>query len=348
MNGSIQLSPNKRKELHRLLKAFEEEAARFHDLRFSVLSVSQEVPEEQIKFDSPHHCVMLWQYYGKLRDDRQVQAFQENIATSDLKFGIRGAEISQFGVLEGQPLQLFLRMAKRAGSLFEGRAAHQIKTRVTDEIQKSHQFSSFAGKPVSVVNDNVLAIWLNYLLYHLSLSGWTRRRERIEPDPFSLSLLALERLEEEGWIGKIDRSSGSIDELKFKVAVSFPGERRAYVAEMVDVLQRSLGKDSVFYDHNYQSQLARPNLDLLLLDLYSNRAELLVVFVCSEYREKAWCGLEWRAIRSLMSTHADRKVMFVRFDDNKIDGLLSIDGYIDARRNSPTRLAGLVMERLQT
>ena len=290
---------------------------------------------------------MLWQYYGSVADVNQVQEFEKNLKSSDLKFGLRGAVLSCFGLLEGESLCLFLRMAKRAGSLFEGDAAMQIKTRVTGEIAQHEIHQNGTGKPMSVVNDNPLAIWLNYLLYHLSCTNPAAERHRqIEPDPFSLSLLALERLEEEDGIGKIDRSPSSIDHLHFMVAVSFPGERRAYVADVVNVLRKGLGEDAVFYDHTYQSQLARPNLDLLLQDIYRNRADLLLVFLCAEYEEKQWCGLEWRAIRELIKERADSKVMFVRFDDNKINGVFTIDGYIDARRNNPKDVARYVMERL--
>lgn len=340
-------SSSKRKELHRLIGAFEAEAAKFHGLRLSTFSVAQQQPQDRNRFHAVNHAVMLWQYYGSIADDDQVQAFENNLQSSNLQFGLRGAALSCFGVLEGEPLELFLRMAKRAGTLFEGEAAMQIKTRVTNEIARREMRRNGEGKPMAVVNANPLAIWLNYLLYHLSCtSPGAERHRQIEPDPFSLSLLALERLEEDDGIGKIDRSTSSIDRLHFMVAVSFPGERRAYVADVVNVLRKGLGEDAVFYDHTYQSQLARPNLDLLLQDIYRNRADLLLVFLGAEYQEKLWCGLEWRAIRELIKERADSKVMFVRFDDNKVDGVFTIDGYIDARRNNPKDVARCVMERL--
>ena len=49
---------------------------------------------------------------------------------------------------------------------------------------------------------------------------------RIQPEPFTLSLLALERLATDLSIGKVDRSIRCFSDIKFKVGLSFPGEHR--------------------------------------------------------------------------------------------------------------------------
>jgi hypothetical protein len=190
-------------------------------------------------------------------------------------------------------------------------------------------------------------VWINFLLYHLSLTHPGREKaQRIEPDPFTLSLLALERLAIDQSIGKVDRSRKNILDLKFEVAMSFAGEHRAYAAAVVDALRPTLGEDEIFYDFDYQAQLARPNLDTLLQDIYRNRCRLVVVFICAEYAKKQWCGLEWRAIRDIIKSRQDDMLMFVRLDDAAIDGLFSIDGFIDARTHSPAQLAHLIAQRL--
>jgi len=172
------------------------------------------------------------------------------------------------------------------------------------------------------------------------------RAHKIEPDPFSLSLLALERLAEDRAIGKVDRSTRRVTDIKFKVAMSFPGERRAYVAEVVGALRQVVGPDSIFYDYDYQAQLARPNLDTLLQDIYRNRSQLIVVLLCAEYAQKQWCGLEWRAVRDIIKAKEDDRVMFIRFDDSAVDGVLSIDGYVDARIFDADDVAKFIVQRL--
>lgn len=107
-----------------------------------------------------------------------------------------------------------------------------------------------------------------------------------------------------------------------------------------------LGHDSVFYDYDYQAQLARPNLDTFLQKIYRDNSDLIVVFLCAEYAKKEWCGLEWRAVRDIIKSKQDERVMFVRFDGTEIDGMLSIDGYIDARSRNAKQVADFILTRL--
>lgn len=116
----------------------------------------------------------------------------------------------------------------------------------------------------------------------------------------------------------------------------------------MNALRPSLGTDEIFYDHDYQAQLARPNVDIVLQDIYRKRSALVVVFLCKEYAQKQWCGLEWRAIRDIIKTRKDDQIMFVRFDDEPVDGVFSIDGYIDARTYGPENVAEFVLTRLNT
>lgn len=335
-------------EIQRLLTAFEVEASKFHDIQLGTFFVPQGGASSDRKFSSPNHTIMLWQYCGVIGPEDDTDRFMVNLKDSQLKWGIRGAEVSSFAVVEGKACKLFVKMAKRAGSLFDEEEARTINSRVLNEIFQTELPAHAPSKPTGATNTNPLAIWINFLLYHLSKTNPGRERSyRIEPDPFSLSLLSLERLAEDRAIGKIDRSTRSLADIKFKVALSFPGEQRAYVSEIVTVLRKTVEPDSIFYDHDYQAQLARPNLDTLLQDIYRNRSQLIVVFLCTDYAKKQWCGLEWRAIRDIIKANEDDRVMFIRFDDAPVDGVFSIDGYIDARTFGPNDVAKFILQRLQ-
>ncbi len=50
---------------------------------------------------------------------------------------------------------------------------------------------------------------------------------------------------------------------RFRVALSFPGEKRAFVSQVAERLSQRLGRESVFYDAYYEAELARPDLELL-------------------------------------------------------------------------------------
>jgi hypothetical protein len=334
-------------EIHRLFSAFEAEAAKFHDIGLSTILLTQSDPISERTFALPNHAVMLWQYYGSLRGDPDTEHLLNNLQTSDLQWGLRGTELTSFAVIEGAACNLFVRMAQRAGSLFDEEEAGLIRSRVAIEIIQSERARCPSAMPLAVANNNPLAIWLNFLLYHLSMTHPGREwAHKIEPDPFSLSLLALERLATDLTIGKIDRSTRPLADIRFKVAMSFAGEQRPYVTEVVNALRPSLGPDAIFYDHDYQAQLARPNLDTLLQSIYRHQSELIVVFLCAEYAKKQWCGLEWRAVRDIIKSKEDDRVMLIRFDDMPVEGIFSIDGYIDTRSFTAHDVARFITERL--
>ncbi|TAN53869.1 MAG: TIR domain-containing protein [Methylococcaceae bacterium] len=133
---------------------------------------------------------------------------------------------------------------------------------------------------------------------------------------------------------------------RFRVALSFPGEHRAYVAQIADCLAQQLGRRQVFYDRWYEVELAKPNLDLHLQAIYHDQADLVVVFLCKEYNQKQWCGLEWRALRDLIKRREDALLLPIRLDDADIPGLLSIDGYVDAQGRPAEEIAALILQRL--
>jgi len=340
---SLSLKTN---EINRLINAFEIEAGKFHDIKFHVQLFEQNHLNENRKYHKQNHVIMLWQFIGHLKSDSRINNFVKNVNNSNLNWGLRGTKASSFGVIEGAATKKFVKMAKRAGSLFNEEESYKFKSRILSEIHNEELKKDSTCMPIGVVNDNPLAIWLNYILFFLSKTHPSREFSRsIEPDLFTLSLLALEKLLEELQINKSDRSVIDVSKISFKVAVSFPGEKRKYVSRVVDVLRESLGNDKVFYDFDYQSQIARPNADILLQNIYHKQSELIVIFLCKEYSQKEWCGLEWRSIKDLIKSKQDEKIMFVKFDNAEIDGVFSIDGYIDANKFEANKVADFILER---
>lgn len=137
-------------------------------------------------------------------------------------------------------------------------------------------------------------------------------------------------------------------QFRFDIALSFAGESRSLVNQVADTLAAKVGGTAVFYDEWYKSELARPNLDQFLQSVYFDRSRLIVVFMCEGYERKEWCGLEWRAIRDLIKRRRGEQVMFLKVNDCSLDGVFSIDGYIDCRHHTPPELADFILERLST
>lgn len=139
----------------------------------------------------------------------------------------------------------------------------------------------------------------------------------------------------------------NIQQKRFTIALSFPGEHRTFVEQVAAALSSQIGKDRVLYDKYYEAEFARPNLDTHLQSLYHDDSELIAVFLCEDYEYKEWCGLEWRAIRDLIKKRQASSVMPFRFDMTEIPGLFSTDGYVWIDNRSPQEIATIILKRLE-
>jgi len=134
---------------------------------------------------------------------------------------------------------------------------------------------------------------------------------------------------------------------RFSIALSFPGECREFVEQVAAALASQIPRERVLYDKYYEAEFARPGLDTYLQGLYHDDSELIAIFLCADYEQKEWCGLEWRAIRDLIKKRQASSVMPLRFDTTEIPGLFSTDGYVWIDDRSPFEIAALILERLQ-
>jgi hypothetical protein len=133
---------------------------------------------------------------------------------------------------------------------------------------------------------------------------------------------------------------------RFRAALSFPGEHRSRVENIANMLAARLGRERVLYDKWYEAEFARPNLDIYLSKLYHDESDLIAVFLCQEYNEKEWCGLEGRAWRDVLKHKEDERLMFLRLDQAGVPGVYSIDGYLPIREMSAEAVAAAILQRL--
>lgn len=134
---------------------------------------------------------------------------------------------------------------------------------------------------------------------------------------------------------------------RFKIALSFPGEYRSFVEDIVDNLTEYFLPEEILYDLFYQYEFSRGNLDTYLQDLYKNDSELIIVFYGFEYNVKPWCGLEYRSIRTFLNKPDNKDfVMFIKCDEGSPSGFFeSIDGFIEAFRYEPEQIAHFIIAR---
>ncbi len=189
---------------------------------------------------------------------------------------------------------------------------------------------------------------LQSLGVRLDIGKWELNRTHWAVKDVDLSVeLGRRGIELPGWARASSRKPVDIRRHRFEVALSFPGEHRSYVDRVAAELERLLEPNACFYDKYYEAQLARPNLDVLLQGIYGDRSGLVVAFVCREYDEKEWCGIEWRKIRERGALGEEDDIMYVRIGEGDVPGMTSLDGYVDARTRTPEEIARMVVERVE-
>lgn len=188
---------------------------------------------------------------------------------------------------------------------------------------------------------------LRNIAYDLDINDWEFGRTHWALKDVDLGEICISKgIVIPDWITK-KTSPINIENHEFDVALSFSGKYREFVKKVAQELERILGKDKCFYDHNYKQQLAIPSMDLILQNVYKNNSKLIVVFFGSSYQEKEWCGIEFRAIRDILLKKENRRIMYIKMEDGNVDGILNIDGYIDARQSNPLAISSYIVDRLQ-
>jgi tetratricopeptide (TPR) repeat protein len=136
------------------------------------------------------------------------------------------------------------------------------------------------------------------------------------------------------------------DTKRFRIALSFAGETRDFVAQVAAILARQFGKDRILYDRYHAPEFSRSDLAFYLSDLYEKEADLVVAVLCPDYENKEWCGLEWNAIFGLLKKRKASEVMLTRFELAEGKGLQGLAGYTDLDDLTPEQAASLILERL--
>lgn len=131
---------------------------------------------------------------------------------------------------------------------------------------------------------------------------------------------------------------------EFDVAVSFAGEDRDFVVDVVEGVKAHGFK--VFYDDDHQAEMWGEDGIEYLTDVYLNRARYVVFFVSVHYGQKMWTRLERRASLARAMTERRAYVLPVRLDDTELEGLLPTTFYLDARRLGLERIVETIKERL--
>ena len=136
---------------------------------------------------------------------------------------------------------------------------------------------------------------------------------------------------------------------RFVIAFSYSGKHAEQVRKIVGHVRRNalLTTEQLFYAPYYQHELSQFNLDKLLVPIYFEQSELVVVFLGKAYQDSEWCGLEWRTILKRARKEGGTRLMLLRFDLGEVEGLKPTDGYVNIEKYMPDEVADLILDRLK-
>ncbi|HQR35935.1 MAG TPA: tetratricopeptide repeat protein [Blastocatellia bacterium] len=137
-----------------------------------------------------------------------------------------------------------------------------------------------------------------------------------------------------------------MSEKRFRIAFSFAGEKRDFVAEVAAILAVRFGEDAILYDKFHEAEFARHDLGIYLPKLYGQQSDLIVPVLCPNYDQKRWTGWEWLHIYGLLTKADGKRVMPCRFEYAQADGLSPASGFIELDDKTPEQAANLILERL--
>jgi tetratricopeptide (TPR) repeat protein len=133
---------------------------------------------------------------------------------------------------------------------------------------------------------------------------------------------------------------------RFRIAFSFAGEKRDYVAKVAAILAKRFREPEILYDKFHEAEFARSDLGIYLPKLYHDQSDLIVAVICRDYQNKEWCGLEWTAIHALLKNRKNNQVMLCHFDRATVDGIYDTAGFVELDRKTPEEAATLILQRL--
>jgi hypothetical protein len=135
---------------------------------------------------------------------------------------------------------------------------------------------------------------------------------------------------------------------KYDIAVSFAGEQRSFVEEVVRGL--GLPKDRVFYDADYKAELLGEDLAEVFTNLYRDETRYVAMFISREYADKEWCRVERRAALRKRMMVKGAYILPIRLDTTKLDeveGLLGTIGDLDGLREGVAGVAEVLRAKLE-
>lgn len=130
----------------------------------------------------------------------------------------------------------------------------------------------------------------------------------------------------------------------FDVAVTFAGEDRAFVDEVVALVKEA--GFSVFYDEDAKVEMWGEDLTEYFPDIYERRSRFAVMFVSVHYASKPWTRLERRSVLVRAMQSSTPYLLPVRLDSTELPGIRSAVAYLNGQAEGAEGVARAVTAKL--
>jgi hypothetical protein len=130
------------------------------------------------------------------------------------------------------------------------------------------------------------------------------------------------------------------------IAVSFAGENRSFVEEVVRKVQENAPDVTVFYDEDYKYESWGKDGIEYFTDVYMQRSRYVAMFISRSYAEKEWPRTEKRAALARALTERGEYVLPIRMDNTELPGIPHTVIYVEAIREGIEGLASGILHKL--
>ena len=133
------------------------------------------------------------------------------------------------------------------------------------------------------------------------------------------------------------------------LAVSFSGEDRAYVDEIVKELAKYIPRDNIFYDTDYSEILSGKDLFEYLRDVYAEKSKYVMCFFSKNYTQSNWANVEASAIKDrLFMNFMDSSFLIPIVLDNSPRFLPATIGFWAKDKFSVQEIAEMTFHKITT
>src|ERR1019366_388546 len=99
---------------------------------------------------------------------------------------------------------------------------------------------------------------------------------------------------------------------RFRIALSFAGEKRDFVAKVARILADRFDEKAILYDKYHEAEFARYDLGIHLPKLYRDQSDLVVAVLCKDYDVKLWTGWEGLDIHAQLHNNSRAQAILSR------------------------------------